>query len=85
MSIPPGTIQIGQCYLTAEGLIVRVVEITPKGRAIYETRRGPVREGYPWPRRASTTLHFLRSRIERPVPCDWTPETEELTQSQSRR
>jgi hypothetical protein len=84
VSISPDSIQIGQCYLTAKGLILRVVEITPDGRAIYEIRRGPVREGHPWPRRASTPLHFLRSRIERPVPCDWTPESDEAPHSQIR-
>jgi hypothetical protein len=77
MSVAPESIQVGQCYLTAKGLILRVIEVTPEGYAIYETRRGRVREGHPWPRRASTPLSFLRRRIERPVPCDWTPEAED--------
>ena len=51
MSIDPVSLQIGECYFVTTGRVRRVTNIEA-GRVFYEERRGPVREGHPWPRRA---------------------------------
>jgi hypothetical protein len=83
MRIAPKSIAVGQCYLGAKGHIRRVLELRPDGTVRYETRRGPVREGHPWPRSASTTIRFFAMSAQRPVPYDWTPETDEAEGSHS--
>ncbi len=77
MSVPPESVQVGQCYLDAKGHIRRVTDLKPGGKVQYEIRRGPVREGHPWPRSGTTTVLMFAGSAQRPVPCDWMPERDE--------
>jgi hypothetical protein len=66
MSTPPEGPEVGQCYLTEDGRVRKVMRLLPDGRIRYRYR-GPL----------STLDH--RScvlTIERPVPCNWTPESD---------
>jgi hypothetical protein len=74
MSLPPESIQVGECYLTSMGTVRRVTRLLP-GRVQYEQR--PAHRGT-WANHRTDILD-LRSfafLVERPVPCDWTPETD---------
>ena len=76
MSIPPESIQVGQCYLTLSGQVRRVMRLLPDGRAQYEARGGAVARAFNW----RTDVLGLRSfafSVERAVPCNWTPEMDE--------
>ncbi len=76
MSIPPERIEVGKCYLAETGQVRRVLAILPVARVQYEQRPGHLPK---WPQWKSGVLD-LRSfafAIEREVPCDWTPETDE--------
>ncbi len=73
MSVPPESIQVGQCYLSVTGQVRRVMRVLPDGRVQYEARGGAVARAFNW----RTDILDLRSfafSVERPVPCDWTPE-----------
>ena len=75
MSVPPESIQAGQCYLTETGQVRRVLTLLPGSRVQYEWRNGmamPKR----WKMDAQA-LHSFAVLVERPIPCDWTPETDE--------
>ncbi len=75
MSLPPESIEVGQCYLMETGQVSRVVAALP-GRVVqFEQRPGHL----PTWARSTTRVLNLRSfafSVERPVPCDWTPERE---------
>jgi hypothetical protein len=52
------------------------MRVLPDGRVQYEARGGAVARAFNW----RTDILDLRSfafSVERPVPCDWTPETDE--------
>ena len=71
--IDPESIQVGQCYLMDTGRIRRVTGLLP-GRVRYQQRRS---DGV-WQVSGGDILD-LRSfafSVERPVPCDWTPESD---------
>jgi hypothetical protein len=73
VSVPPESIQVGQCYLSVTGQVRRVMRVLPDGRVQYEARGGAVARAFNW----RTDILDLRSfafSVERPVPCDWTPE-----------
>jgi len=75
MSVPPESIQVSQCYLASDGRVRRVTSLFP-GRVQYEQRPGHRVE---W-KGARVNVLELRSfafSVERPVPSDWTLETEE--------
>lgn len=73
MSIPPESIQVGQCYLMRTGHVRRAIALLP-GRVQYETRnRAPNRAGWTW-RSGILDLKTFAAIVERPIPCDWTPE-----------
>ncbi len=72
MSIPPESIQIGQCYLTDGSIVRRVVRILPDGRTQYEWRGG---HRMKWKAGILSRREFALT-AEREVPCDWTPERE---------
>ena len=76
MPVAPETLKVGQCYLTHSGFVRRVLDLSDE-RVRYEQRRGPVREGHPWPRTQVIAVSVFARKVERPVPCDWTPEAEE--------
>ena len=75
MSVRPESLQIGQCYLTNTGHVCRVARILP-GKVQFESRLATTR-----PRKdLKMDVLDLRSfafSVERPVPCDWTLETDE--------
>jgi hypothetical protein len=73
MSIAPESIKVGQCYLTRSGYVRRVYAIL-EGRVRYETRANAAKLGWAW-RPGIVDLKTFAAMVERPVPCDWTPET----------
>ncbi len=76
MSIDPKSIQPGQCYLMLTGHVRRVIALYP-GRVQYETRfRHNQRTGYSW-RAGIFSLQAFAAMVERPVPCDWSLESDE--------
>ncbi len=81
MSIPPESIQVGQCYLMDTGRIRRVTELLP-GRVRFQQRRAD----RDW-RTGNVDIVDIRSfafMVERLVPCDWTLESDEAPHSQTR-
>jgi hypothetical protein len=76
MSVSPESIKVGQCYLTLSGQVRRVVRLLPDGRVQYETRGGAVARAFNW-RTDVLDLRSFAFSVERPVPCDWTPEMDE--------
>jgi hypothetical protein len=73
--IDPESLEVGQCYLMDTGRIRRVTELLP-GRVRYQQRPA----NRPW-RGAKTDIVEIRSfafMVERPVPCDWTLESDEV-------
>ncbi len=76
MPVAPDTLKVGQCYLTHSGLVRRVLNLSA-GRVRYEQRRGPVREGHPWPRTQVIAVGIFAAKAERAVPCDWMQEGEQ--------
>jgi hypothetical protein len=76
MPIPPESIHVGQCYLMRSGYVRRVVAFR-QGRVQYETRsQATKRVGWAW-KMGIVDLNTFAAMVERPVPCDWTPETDE--------
>jgi hypothetical protein len=72
MSIPPESPEVGQCYLTEDGRVRKVMRL-PAG--------WPHPLPVPRPAQQTMALRTLDHRsfvstIERPVPCDWTPESD---------
>jgi hypothetical protein len=75
MSVAPESIQTGQCYLMRTGHVRRAIALLP-GRVQYETRnRAPNRAGWTW-RPGILDLKTFAAMVERPIPCDWTSETD---------
>ena len=73
MSLPPESIEVGQCYLTVSGSVRRVRAIL-QGRVQFENRV-KVPNGCPWGWRTSMLdIKSFAFSAERPVPHDWTPE-----------
>ncbi len=73
MSLLPGSIEIGACYLTKTGMVRRVLHIFSDGRVQYESRPGATLRAF----NSMPHIRDLRSfafSVERAVPCDWTPE-----------
>jgi hypothetical protein len=76
VSLPPESIQVGQCYLmSTRNIVRRVLHVLGDGKLMVETRKADAPHG-PW-RTDMLTVRFFVSSTERPVPCDWTPETDE--------
>ena len=75
MSIPPESIQAGQCYLVKTGQVRRVVRVMPDGRVQYEYRAPNQLNPGAW-RPGMQSGRSFADLVERPVPCDWTLETE---------
>ena len=72
MSIPPESIQVGRCYLTADGTIRRVISTDSNGRVRYAERAGagPWRPG----RLRSLKRQDFAAAVVREVPCAGEPE-----------
>ncbi len=75
MSVPPETIQVGQCYLTNMRTIRRVTGLLP-GRVRYEQRPAH-RATWANYRADILDLRSFAFSVERPVPCDRRLESEE--------
>ena len=73
MSIPPGSIQAGKCYLTRNDQVVRVEKLLLDGSVIYAFRSSSVAKVFGWTGAQAEIRSFLHL-LEREVPCDWTPE-----------
>ncbi len=75
MSIPPESIQVGQCYLMDTGHVRQVLRVLP-GKVQFASRLATTRPG----KDLKVDVLDLRSfafSVERPVPCDWTAESDE--------
>jgi hypothetical protein len=66
--IDPESIQTGQCYLTGDANVRRVVRIMADGRIQYEWRAGHRRR---WKSGILDQREFALA-AERLMPCDWT-------------
>ena len=75
MTIPPERIQVGQCYLTHTGLVRRVIAFH-QGQVRYETRSNKSTGGWAW-RPGIVEPKVFAALLERSVPCDWKPETDQ--------
>jgi hypothetical protein len=76
VSVPPERIEVGKCYLMESGQVRRVLRIMPDGRFQYEHRMG-----YAAPKAWRSGIqgsHSFAQLVEREVPCDWTPEADEV-------
>ncbi len=76
MATPPESIEVGRCYLSNDGRVKRVVQVMPDGRVVYEVRPGHVPSTRAWRSGILDQQSFLVG-VEREVPGDWTPETDE--------
>ena len=75
MSLPPESIDVGQCYLSDNGRVRRIVAVLPGSRVQFEWRYGHLIPKTTW-RADVLDLRSFAFLAERPVPCDWTPERE---------
>ena len=75
MSIPPESIQVGQCYLSETGKVCRVTGVLPDQRVQFAWRNAASRRMV-WRREVGimSVADFARS-IEHSVPCDWMVES----------
>ena len=71
MSIPPESIQVGQCYLMLDGEVRRVLRLLPNEGVHYESRAGVIVEAFGW-KAGVLALSAFAALVDRPVPCDWT-------------
>ena len=72
MSIPPESLEVGQWYLTEDRQVRNVMRLLPDGRITFRYR-GPLSKRW----RSGTLDHrTVVSTIERPDPCDSTPESD---------
>jgi hypothetical protein len=76
MTVPRASIQPDQCYLTTNGQVARVVKHLPDGELHYQFRYAAMAKAFGW-HTGKTTVSTFVLMVERPVPCDWTPEGEE--------
>jgi hypothetical protein len=73
MPAEPDPIAAGRCYLTDGTILRRVLRILPDGRVQYEWRGGARTRWKP----GILPMREFAAAIDRSVPCDWTPETDE--------
>jgi hypothetical protein len=66
------TITVGECYLTDGNILRRALRILPDGRVQYEWRGGARTRWKP----GILLTHEFAAAVQRPVPCDWTPEAD---------
>ena len=78
MSLPPESIEVGNCYLADQRQypqIWRVDAILPDGRLDYKARPVDPTARQHWKMRMTSTELFAAA-VSREVPCDWMPERE---------
>jgi hypothetical protein len=74
--IDPESFQVGRCYLMQSGYVRRIIALHP-GRVRYETRANATKHaGWAW-QPGIVDLKIFAALVERPVPCDWVPETDD--------
>ena len=78
MTIPPGSIAVGRCYLTHSGEVRRVLRFLLEDRVHYEFREAAVARAFGW-KEGVLELAPFAALIEREVPCNWTPEADEAS------
>lgn len=76
MIVSFGSIEVGKCYLTRDGQIIRVLQFLSDGDLVYATRAGRRGGQFIWAGAVMSVGNLLIS-IEREVPCDWVPEANE--------
>ncbi len=80
MSIPPGSIEAGKCYLVRTGRadqpqgVHRVIRIVPDGRVQFAHRTGPARTSG-WTVGMQDARSFAYMAVCE-VPCTWAPEAD---------
>jgi hypothetical protein len=75
--IPPKSIEVGRCYLDAQHRVLHVTHVTPDGRVRFKHREAYFTKDHAW-WVGMLSLPDFASAAVRQVPCDWTPETDEL-------
>jgi hypothetical protein len=75
LSIPPESIQVGQCYLTDNGKVRRVMALL-SGRVQFQ-QRAAHRATWKASKPDILDMRSFAFTVERAVSCDWTPETDE--------
>jgi hypothetical protein len=73
MSVPPESIEVGQCFLFRGEVIRRVVSIMPNGDMQYELRGPRPLKGW---RADKGRLSAFASAAIKAVPCDYEPGSE---------
>jgi hypothetical protein len=80
LSIPLQSVEIGKCYLL-EGEPLRrvrlVTHILPSGRIRFEGRDATESREFVWAGGTSDLSAFAEAALHE-VPCDWTPDTDEV-------
>ncbi len=76
MSLPPGSIEVGRCYLGDNGKVWRVVRLWPDSRVQFEFRARSLSKAKTW-KPGMLLLRDFASSAQREVPCDWTSKTGE--------
>ena len=79
MPLPPESIEVGRCYLSLSSEMRRVLHILPEGQVHYEVRPAALLRAFGW-REGVLELTPFAQLVERGVPCDWTPEADEVGQ-----
>ncbi len=76
VTIPPESIEVGRCYLGDNGKVWRVVRLWPDGRVQFEFRARSRQDAKVW-KPGMLHLRDFAEAVQREVPCDWTPKTDE--------
>ncbi len=74
MPVPPESIEVGKCYLTAAQRLLQVRRISRESRVTFGYRDDHLTEPEVWWAGVLNLPDFAAAAI-REVPCDWTPET----------
>ena len=74
MAVPPESIRVGRCYLMETGHVRRVVRIKTDGRVQFMHRLGYTLKNW---KISSDKRRSFASIVQREVPCDWMPATDE--------
>jgi hypothetical protein len=75
MSLSSESIEVGRCYLTIKGEVRRVLAIEADKVAYHTILKSGFRQSLP--RYRVNALRTFAATVEREVPCDWTPETDD--------
>lgn len=76
MPVPVESLTAGKCYIAEGGRVWRIVRIWSDGRVQYEARARHISNAKAWKPSMLTVIVFAAT-VEREVPCDWTPGTDE--------